>query len=275
MHFDSLIMEPWAKRHKHSPPHTIPVIVIDSLDECGSDPSQAGQRKVFLNTLSNWSRLPRTFKNMVTGRDEHVPGSFHASCKQIELPTGEEITADAKQDVHQFLERCFPEISGPSFADWPGEKVLDILTTWAAGLFIWAETVVRCVERNLPDKQLEHILSGDLGEGDNVTKLYCQILELLFRDISDRMLYVFNQVVAAIILRKIPLHVDDLGRVVLQPKPLINFIFILDNLSSVVSVGHDGGICVMHLSFSEFMCDPCRCLPRFYIDRTLIGPQRS
>ena len=110
----------------------------------------------------------------------------------------------------------------------------------------------------------------DLGEGDNVTKLYCQILELPFRDISDRTLYVFNQVVAAIILPTIPFHVADLGRFVLQAKPLINF--ILDKLSSVISVGHDGGICVMHLSFYEFMCDPCRCPPRFYIDRTLIWP---
>ena len=265
-HFDSLIMEPLAKRHKDSPPHVIPVIVIDGLDECGSDPSQAGQRKVFLDTVSHWSRLPGTFKLIVTGRDERVPGSFRNSCKQIELPTGEEVTADAKQDVRQFLERRFAEISGPSFADWPGEKVLDILTTRAAGLFIWAETVIRFVERGLPDEQLEHVLAGDLGEGDNVTKLYRQILELLFRDVSDRTLYVFNQVVAAIVLAKIPFHVDDLARFVLQPKPSINF--ILDKLSSVISVGHDSGIRVMHLSFSEFMCDPCRCPPRFYIDRS-------
>ena len=158
-------MEPWAKKYKHSPPHPIPVIVIDSLDECGSDPSQAGQRKVFLDTLLHWSHLPRTFKLIVTGWDERVPASFRASRKQIKLPTGEEITADAKQDVRQFLELCFAEISGLFSADWPGEKVLDILTTWTAGLLIWAATVVRFVERNLPDKQLEHVLSGTLGKG--------------------------------------------------------------------------------------------------------------
>ena len=124
---------------------------------------------------------------------------------------------DANQDIRRFLEQRFAEIGGLSLADWPGERVLDILTTRAAGLFIWAETVVRFVERDLPDEQLEHVLNGDLGEGDNVTILYRQILEHLFRDASDRTLYVFNQVVATIILAKIPFHVDDLTQVILQP----------------------------------------------------------
>jgi hypothetical protein len=98
-HFDFLIMEPLTTTHVDSPPHAIPVVVIDALDECGSDPSQAGQRKAFLDTVTHWSRLPATFKLIVTGRDERVPISFRTSCKQIELPTGEEVTMDAKQDI--------------------------------------------------------------------------------------------------------------------------------------------------------------------------------
>jgi len=121
------------------------------------------------------------------------------------------------------------------------------------------------VEQGLPDEQLENVLNGDLGGGDDVTKLYCQILELLFREANDRTLYVFHQVVAAIVLAKIPFHVDDLAQFILQPKSSINF--ILDKLSSVISVGHDRGIRITHLSFAEFMCDPRRCPQQFYIDK--------
>jgi len=135
-HFTSLIMEPLMKRHEHSPPHAIPVIVIDAFDECGSDPLQINQRKAFLDTVTHWSRLPGTFKLVVTGRDERVPRSFRTSCKQIDLPTGEEVTMDARQDIRRFFSQRFAEIGGPSLANWPGEKVLDILTTRAAGLFI-------------------------------------------------------------------------------------------------------------------------------------------
>jgi hypothetical protein len=112
------------------------------------------------------------------------------------------------------------------------------------------------VEQGLPDEQLEHVLDGNLGEGDNVTKLYRQILELSFRDASHRLLYVFNLVVSTIILA---IHVDDLAQFTLLPKSSINF--ILDKLSSVISVGRDNGIRITHLSFAEFMCDYRRCPP--------------
>jgi hypothetical protein len=116
--------------HAHSreviEPYAIPVIVIDAVDECGSDSSQAGQRRVFLDTITHWSCLPEMLKLIMTGHDKHLPRSFRTSCKQIELSTGEEVTADAKRDVHQFLEQRFADIGGPSLADWPGIKILDI-----------------------------------------------------------------------------------------------------------------------------------------------------
>jgi len=145
------------------------------------------------------------FRLIVTGRDERVPLLFRSCCKQIELPTGAEVDLDTTQNIRKFFEHRFADIGGPSLDDWPGEKVLDTLTTRAAGLFIWAETVIRFVEQGLPDEQLEHVLHGDLGKGDNVTKLYRQILELSFRDANARMLNVLNRVVTAILLAKIPL----------------------------------------------------------------------
>jgi hypothetical protein len=263
LHFESLIFEPLKQWHKDSVLHRITVLVLDALDECGSDSSQEMQRKALLDTIVLWSRLPRTFKLIVTGRDERMPESFRHSCERIDLPTGTTVGKDTTRDIRHFFVQRFAEIGGPSLANWPGEQVLDTLTHRAAGLFIWADTAVRFVEQGLPDEQLEHVLSGDLGEGDNVTTLYRQILELIFREANDRMVHVFHQVVAAIILAKVPLHVDDLPLIILQPKASVTI--ILRKLSSVISVD-DFGIHVNHLSFSEFICDARRCPQRFYID---------
>jgi hypothetical protein len=137
------------------------------------------------------------------------------------------------------------------------------LTTRAAGLFIWANTVIRFIEQGLPEDQFELVLNGDLGGGDNVTQLYRQILELSFRNTHGRAIDVFNLIMSTIVLAKIPLHVDDLPRFILQSKSSVDY--ILDKLSSVVSI-HDGRVYIQHLSFSEFMCDPHRCPQPFYVD---------
>ena len=265
-HFESLIMEPFTERHKESLPHDIPVIIIDALDECASDPSQAGKRRALLDTFVHWSHLPRSFKLIVTGRDERVPLSFRLCCKQIELPTGAEVDMDTIQDIRKFFEQRFADLCGPSLGDWPGETVLDTLTTQAAGLFIWAETVIRFVEQGLPDEQLEHVLNGNLGDGDNVTKLYRQILELSFQDANVRMLSVLNRVATAILLAKIPLYVNNLPAIILQPQASVTT--IINKLSSVISIGSDSRIRIKHLSFAEFMCDPHRCPERFYVDHS-------
>jgi hypothetical protein len=208
-HFESLIKEPLMKRYENSLPYTIPVVVFDALDECGSEPSQAGQRRALLDTIMRWLRLGKTFKLIVTGRDDRVPDSFRTACQQIELPTGAEVNMEASHDIRLLFMERLSEIL--YLTDGSSEKILDILTIRAAGLFIWAETVVRFIEQGLPDEQLELILNDDLGGGDAVTQLYRQILELSFRDVRGRALDLFNLIVSTIILAKIPLHVDDLS----------------------------------------------------------------
>jgi hypothetical protein len=262
LHFESLILNPLKECRKNPFLRRITVIVLDALDECGSDSSQEMQRRALLDTIVQWSRLPWTCKLIVTGRDERMPESFRRSCKRIDLPTGGK---DVTQDIRHFFVQRFAEIGGPSLTDWPGDKVLDTLTHRAAGLFIWADTAVRFVDQGLPDEQLEHVLSGYLGEGDTVTKLYRQILQHIFREANDRMVHVFHQVVTPIVLAKVPLHVDDLPVFILQPKASVTI--ILRKLSSVISVDDFGIIHVNHLSFSEFICDARRCPRRFYIDR--------
>ena len=191
-------------------PRRIPTIIIDTFDECDSEGSQAVQRKALISTFMGWSCLSKTLKIIITGRDDRVPKSFRTICKQIVLPTGDSVTTDTNCDIHRFFEERFAELGGSLLPGWPGGQIIDTLTACAAGLFIWAETVMRFMEHGLPDEQLDLVLAGDLGEGDSITELYKQILEASFRGATARTLEVFKLVVSTIVLAKVPLTIDDL-----------------------------------------------------------------
>jgi hypothetical protein len=261
-HFRSLIVDPLTKRHKDSPFRDVPVIVIDALDECDYGLSQSAQRRVFLDTVARWSHLPVGFKLTVTGRNDLGFDALRSSCRQIELHTGSSVRTDGEQDIRLFLER---RLAGIGPANWPSKKDLDILTVRAKGLFIWADTVVRFLERGLPGKRLAYVLHSGIGEADNVTELYRQILELSFQKDDVDLMDAFHRVMTAIVLAKIPLHIDDIVQLTSQPTSSIER--ILDKLSSVISVTHDLTIRIVHLSFVEFLCSPDKCPDRYLIDR--------
>src|ERR1700687_5440096 len=69
-----------------------PVIVLDALDECGSDGSQSAQRRIFMDSLTKWSRLHPCFKLLVTSRDHGITPEFRAVCHHVALETGDLVT---------------------------------------------------------------------------------------------------------------------------------------------------------------------------------------
>jgi hypothetical protein len=259
-HFKHLIEEPLIC----SSTQTTPVVVIDALDECGSEPSQAGQRRILIDTITQWSSLPGQYKLIVTGRNDRIPNTFRAVCKEVTLPTGMEVDESANRDIRHFFETRFGEFRDCLDPELRGGWVLDTLTARAAGLFIWAETVVRFMEQGVHEERLQRVLKGGIG-GDDIAKLYQQILEFSFREADDFTLKTFTRVIAAIVLAKVPLHEDDLPHLIAQRKPSI--MSILCKLSSVISIGVDRRYRINHLSFRDFLCDSDRCPKRFYIGR--------
>jgi hypothetical protein len=253
LHFKYLIVEPLTKSYDQLSSHTIPVIVIDGLDECDSDGSQTAQRRTLMDTFMEWSCLPRMFKIIITSRNDRMPKGFRAICKQMTLPTGDSVSANADRDICRFFEERFAELGGSLFPEWPGKHILKALTARAAGLFLWAETVMKFVLQGLPEEQLDLVLAGDLGKADNITKLYRQILEFSFGGAKARTLEVFKLVISTVILAKGTLCINDLHKIVSEP--MSSVVFILDKLSSVISIREtDQHLCIGHLSFTEFLC---------------------
>ena len=246
-----------------------PVVVLDALDECGSGNSP--QRRIFMDTLTKWSRLNPRFKLFVTSRDHGITPAFRAACHHIALETGGLVAAESNRDIQNFLEQRFSEITStyPSLPpSWPGESVIKRIVDRAAGLFIWADTVVRFLEQGFPKEQLDLILGGTFrDEEGGIDELYRQILHLTFKNSKNRILDVFKGVVGAIALAKTPLHRTDLKHFLEKQEDESAIDFILGKLSSVVTICNPGGrIYISHLSFAEFICDPGRCDRIFVID---------
>jgi hypothetical protein len=265
LHFECMI-EDVLRTHHEALSTASPIIVIDALDECGLDDARSSQRQILLDTLNCWSSLPQSFKLIVTSRDDHVPSSFHDSrlCRKITLETGDSVSNETQNDVRAFFTQSFNKIR-PTLGmrpTWPGEASIDLLTKRAAGLFIWAQTVISFMAERQGDPitKLKLVLAGDLGmQNEIIDTLYRQILDFSFKGWGDTSLELFKAVVGSIIVAKTPLRGADLRRLLGRQdrKNEWQFNVILHNLSSVIEF--DDTLRLKHLSFAEFLSDPNRC----------------
>lgn len=251
-----------------------PVVILDALDECGSNTSQSAQRRVLLNTIIKWSQLHPSFRLIITSRDDRITPSLRNVCHHIVLETGDLVSSDTNSDIQIFFQHRFAEIAAvyPSLPSlWPGTQIIKQLTDHAAGLFIWAETVVRFLEQGPANHQLDLILSGAFRvTGDVINELYLQILRLSFQKATAHMLDVLKRVVGAIVLARTPIHRRDLRHFIGKQEGEATIDFILDKLSSVILARNsDGKVRISHLSFTEFICDSNRCDNAFMVDHNI------
>jgi hypothetical protein len=145
----------------------LPVIVVDALDECGGLESQfSAQRRALMRTLSSWSKLPSKFKLLVTSRGEtDIDQTFQSiSHVSILISTGQDVDINSSNDIRAYLQHEFQRVTSryrmSLNADWPGEPTIDTLTSKAAGLFIWAKTVIRFINMGPPKANSDYYLKG-------------------------------------------------------------------------------------------------------------------
>ena len=162
--------------------------------------------------------------------------------------------------------------------DWPGSYDINILCKKAAGLFIYASTVVNFVasQHHLPTERLSLIISlpqSSAHEGKSgIDLLYIQVLEHAFRDgdSDDRELYSrFKFVVGTVLSVFHPLSrksLSDLLRNCGTPSHISNTLRSLHSLLLVPDNKVDP-VRIFHKSFPDFLTDPRRCKDeRFFVD---------
>ena len=249
------------------------LIIIDALDECkDEEPASA-----ILSVLSRYvDQIPHV-KFFITGRPEpRIRSGFRLESLRpitevLRLHDVERSSVD--NDIKLYFRTQLADIaksrSDCDFTeDWPSPSDVDILCTKAAGLFIYASTVVKFVafRHRTPTGQLERIISlpeNTAHEGRaGVDLLYTQILEQAAADVDtvedDEEIYsCFKTVVGAVLLVYNPLPAKALSDLL----RLSNIHTTLHTLHSLLLVPEnpEDPIHTFHKSFPDFLTNPNRC----------------
>jgi hypothetical protein len=248
------------------PAGRLPVIVIDALDECGGLEGQAStQREALMKTLVSWSQISSKFKLIVTSRGEaDIEQTFQATNHvPIIISTGDEVEINSSNDIREYLRQEFQTIAfrypKSLNADWPGESTINALTKKAAGLFIWAKTVIRFVKIGPPRGQLKSISEGS-GFG-GMADLYCRLLEIAFREQSVESKGAARSIFATLILTKTPLSASAIIKLLNIESDVMEDVCM--RMRSVLDT--QVLLRITHQSFSDFLLDEKACPPSFHI----------
>ncbi|KAJ6523245.1 hypothetical protein DFH09DRAFT_1420931 [Mycena vulgaris] len=219
--FNKLIMSSLGNPLSVSPGR-MPVLVIDALDECGGlTASRAYQKQVLV------------------------------------LEVGEKATPESYLDIENYLRHGFDTIHSEykSLPDpWPTPQDLKLLTDAAAGLFIWASTVLKVVGDHQPKRELEQILQmlrdrrQTQDRESQLEQLYQSRLTSKFPSTSDAA--IFKQVAGAILVAQIPLTLQDLEALV-PSLTTEDLEFVCTQLNSVLD--SESGLRFVHQSFLDFL----------------------
>jgi hypothetical protein len=254
------------------------LIIIDALDECkDEEPASA-----ILSVLSRYvDEIPQV-KFFIASRPEpRVRSGFRLeSLRPIteDFRLQDVARPSVDGDIKLFFKTRLADVAKARSdrdltGDWQSPSGIDILCTKAAGLFIYASTVVKSVvsEYHTPTERLTLITSltrNTIGEGKSgIDDLYTQVLEQAFHNVraDDKGFYDrFRSVVGAVLLTFNPLPMEALSSLL----RVSGIPATLRSLHSLLLVPSSGGdpIRVFHGSFPDFLMDPGRCKDeRFFI----------
>jgi hypothetical protein len=259
------------------------LIVIDALDECrDEEPASA-----LLSVLSRYVDKVPHVKFFITGRPEpRIRSGFrlellrpHTDVLRLHDVKPELVNSD----IRTFFRVRFTEIakhrSDCDFTgEWPSSSNINILCEKAAGLFIYASTVVKFVASRHypPHKRLALIVSlpqDTTREGGfGLNHLYTQVLTQAFCDVGpgDEGLYFhFRSVVGAVLLVFNPLSIKsilDLLHDFDMPSDITTILHPLHSLL-LVPENTEEPVRTFHKSFPDFLTDPGWCKDKhFFVD---------
>jgi len=259
------------------------LIIIDALDECkDEEPASA-----ILSVLSRYMDQIPEVKFFITGRPEpRIRSGFRLESLRpitevLKLHDVERSSVDA--DIKSFFRIRLSDISKTrsdcDFTEsWPSSYDIDVLCKKAAGLFIYASTVVKFVASpyHLPAERLTLIISlpqSTTHEGrSGIDLLYTQVLEQAFHDVGsdEQELYSrFKLVVGVVLLVFHPLSRETLSDLLGNCGTPSRISSTLRSLHSLLLVPESevDPIRIFHKSFPDFLTDPGRCKDdRFFVD---------
>ena len=260
------------------------VIVIDAIDECKDDEPSS----TILSVLGRFVQGIPEAKFFITGRPEpRIDTGFR-------LP----LLADStdvfvlhnvqpsliEHDIRIFLKHDLSELAQRrQLKGWPSDGLVDILCRRAAGLFVYAVTVVKFLNSNthLTEGSLDVILKPPertVYEGKKrfnskttLDSLYASILQASFGKEDPEMDSKVRTTVGAIVTVMNPLPPPAITELIgLESKEVM---LQLESVQSLLTVDEDPSQPVkpFHKSFPDFITDPSLCVDT----RFCVPPGRS
>jgi hypothetical protein len=238
------------------------VLIIDALDECG-------QREDFVKLMaSEFSKLPRRFRVIVTGRPESDISRLTQSMSKYPVPHA---GSGVSNDIKTYAAYRLQEISSAkNFGDeWPTSQDIQTLVDRSSGLFIWIKTACDVIGKNMnPKKELQSVLSPVHNLGQGIDALYLFALQRAY-DWESETLAWFYVFVGVVMIAKTPLSMQAIDMLVKQygtdvpdPQSLLGY---LKSLLDGVDVTNTP-VKTLHPSFHDFLTDKSRSA-NFYIDK--------
>ncbi|KAL8349140.1 hypothetical protein RB601_002033 [Gaeumannomyces tritici] len=278
--WETLIRGPLSKLSSYPAPRKI-VMVIDALDECGSDTSI----EVVLNILATARLLESVrLRILITSRPEiSVRSAFSKRpVTERQVFVLHEISKTLiDRDLTQFFKSRFSNIrEGRDYGDdWPGMETIERLVECSCGLFIWASTACRFIEggKRLAARRIEKLInehrSGKAGPEEQLDQIYTTVLQnAIAQDSSptekDEVCLVLKRVLGSIVVLLSPLSIDSLGRLIELP-PGETFKDVLADLHTIFHIPSSTSqtLRLHHPTFRDFLLDNQRCGdPSFWVN---------
>ena len=259
---EKLLLEPLSTATET--PDTPLLIVIDALDEC-DDESLVSELVTLLALLPLKAPLP--LRLLITSRPEPwLESRFHRpEISSLTLPL--DIHAfSAEADIRSFLRHALDntydehlQVMKAVHRPWPSPDDLERIVNKAAGLFIFALTVVKFVgaKTHNPVLRLQAILEDTAAVSTG--SAYAD-LDSLYRDAISAFPDpdVARLALGIIYCMTVPMTVSGLHK--LLQRPDVDVRLIVPALSSVLLASEDGKqpIQFYHASFRDFLINPQR-----------------
>ena len=250
------------------------VMVIDALDECGSETD----RKVLMQALSKgFSDLPSFMRVIVVSRPEtDIEDTLapHQSVHPFRLDIDSVATQD---DISEFLRHRFSDIRrtmkhSQLGADWPGDDKIRSLTNSAGGLFVWASTACLYIQNYKPDERLNELITqqskvDSSGPFVQLDRLYKTGLQSAGLWDNDSFRTDCCSIFGAILCARIPLSHFMIDSLLALPRSGSSLESI-SRLGCVLRIGETEEICMLHPSFHDYLSRRCSDEP-WHIDLEL------
>ncbi|KIL61203.1 hypothetical protein M378DRAFT_863471 [Amanita muscaria Koide BX008] len=267
MQFEELIVKPFlALKTAESGDHlSVPVVIIDGIDECSDESLQRRFLKIIGNAVKD-NRVPLRF--LICSRPEAHIQDVIDIFQSFTLPLDLAELDDANQDIEKYLRDEFSRIATEQGLDpaWPGEQIFQEFVTKASGQFGYASTLIKRLgdEYSSAETQLD-IIRG-LKPSSTISP-FAELDELYKEILSRQRDPVFLKDFLSLLIDRDGMNAKNFHEDSLMNVPEKELHRKLRGMRSLLKL--EPRIDVHHRSFLDFLHDPSRS-GQYYISKQAI-----